>query len=311
MRNFIFIAGLISIFSCIAHAQSKSGIKTLNGTRIFLTQNGEGESLVVLHGGPGLNHLYFKPHLEILEKNFQVIYYDQRASGKSATPSSTDSINMNFLVNDLEAIRKEYRIDKMNVLAHSWGAVLAVHYALAYPDHIKKLILSNPAMLSREFDQEATKLAKAKTTDEDSVRRAELMATGMRDVQNYEDFFLLSFKASAHDPKNLTKINLGLPVNFPEASRALFSGLMKDPATQRDLYFDLPRLRMPVLVIHGEADIIPPASLEKLRQNIPNVSYESFPKSGHFPFVEETERFNDVVKKFLSGEKEKKKKASR
>jgi proline iminopeptidase len=218
---------------------------------------------------------------------------------------------MKFFIDDLEAIRKEFRISKMNLLAHSWGAVLAVHYALAYPDHVKKMILSNPAMLSREFDQEAARLAKAKTTAEDSIRRAELMATGMREVKNYEDFFLLSFKASAYDPRNLNKINLGLPADFPEASRALFGGLMKDPATQRDLYVDLAKLQMPVLIIHGEADIVPPASIEKLRQNIPNVSYEPFPKSGHFPFVEETQKFNDVVKRFFSGSKQKKKKASR
>lgn len=298
--------------SCSLRAQQVSELKAVNGTKLFVSVQGKGkESLLVLHGGPGLNHTYFMPHLNEVEKKFSVIYYDQRASGQSHVPSP-DSISIEFLVNDLEELRKLLKIKKLNILAHSWGAVLAVHYALAYPGKIKKLILTNPAMLSREYDQEAAKLAKAKTSPEDSVHRAQLMASGEMDVKKYEDFMLLSFKSSAFDPTNLKKLDLNLPANFQEASKALFTGLMKDRAHQVDLYPRLSALKFPVLIITGVADIIPPASIEKLQSNLPFVSMQEFKQSGHFPFIEETTKFNQIVIQFLEQKgKNKSKKASR
>jgi hypothetical protein len=55
----------------MALAQSETGLKTLNGTRIFVSQNGQGEPLVVLHGGPGLNHSYFKLSRYLLRSTSQ------------------------------------------------------------------------------------------------------------------------------------------------------------------------------------------------------------------------------------------------
>lgn len=288
-------------FSTISHAQDFEGPISLNGTRLYVSIKGKGEPLVILHGGPGLNHSYFKPHLKPLHQKFRIIYYDQRACGKSAVPSP-DSISINMLVEDLEALRKFLDAEKINLLAHSWGAVLAVHYALAYPDNVKKVILSNPSMLSREFDALVAKISKKRTTKGDSIRKAELMRSGPMDIKKYEDFFLLSFKSSAYDPVNLERLSLKLQENFAEASKALFTGLMKDPAQSKNLYDELSRLKFPVLIISGKADIIPQASLEKLRSGLSHSRLITFEKSGHFPFIEETGRFNRVVEGFLNVE---------
>lgn len=294
-------APILLLFFCFS-TNAQDGLRSINGTKLFVSVKGKGETLVVLHGGPGLNHAYFIPHLKALEQNFRVIYYDQRASGKSAIPGS-DSISIKFLVDDLEAIRKEFKIRKLNLLAHSWGAVLAVHYAVLYPVKINKIILSNPSMLSREYDQEAANLVRQKTSSEDSIRRSDLMRSGSMNLKKYQDFFLLSFKASSYEPTNLTKLNLVLPDNFQEANKALFTGLMKDPAQQLNLYNELKRLKFPVLIIHGKADIVPPSSIERLQKNLTKSSLEIFHKSGHFPFIEETDKYSSVVMKFIKGKK--------
>jgi len=292
---------ILSIFFCatIAYSQDFEGIKKINGANLFLSVKGKGETLVVLHGGPGLNHRYFTPHLKALEKKFRVVYYDQRASGKSASPSP-DSISIKFFVEDLEAIRKELKLERLNLLAHSWGAVLATQYAMAYPKRVNKIIYSNPSMLSREYDQEAAAITKKKTTKEDSVTRAQLFSSGNLDVAKYDQLMHLSFNASAYDRNNMTKINLDLPANFIEANKALFTGLMKDQAAQKaNLYDSLKTFSFPVLIIHGEADIIPMASLERMKNNLPNSQLVILSKSGHFPFVEETEKYVEVVTTFL------------
>jgi len=265
---------------------------------MFLSVRGSGEPLLVLHGGPGLNHSYFIPFLKKLEEKHRVIYYDQRACGQSSTPSA-DSISLKFLIEDIEAIRKQFKIEKLNILAHSWGAVLASHYASKYPNRIARIIYSNPSMLSRDYDQEAAALVKQKTTAADSVDRAKIFGSGTLDTRKYDELLRISFRISAYDRANISKMSLNLPPNFLEANRALFNGLMKDPSFNSDMYKVLPTFKFPVLIIHGESDVIPLPSIERLKKGLPNAVYIVFSKSGHFPFVEETERYNEEILTFL------------
>jgi proline iminopeptidase len=295
MKIYVLFFLCCSIPCC---AQETEGIKKINGTSLYLSVKGKGENLVVLHGGPGLNHSYFKPHLAGLEKKFSVIYYDQRACGQSSTPSA-DSLSIHLLVEDLEAIRKLLGINKLNLLAHSWGAVLATHYANAYPTHVNIIIYSNPAMLSREYDQEAAELSMKKVIKEDSVKRADILAGGNLTVHQYEQLMHFSFRTSAYDRKNMNKLNLNLPSGFLDANKALFGGLMKDPLQKANLYDSLRSFNFPVLIIHGEADIIPLTSIERMKNNLPKPTLEIFQYSGHFPFVEEPEKYSGVITAFL------------
>lgn len=291
MRHSRFIICLLlTTCSVYVQAQDYLGRKKINGADLFISVKGKGETIVVLHGGPGLNHGYFKPHLDELEKKFRVVYYDQRASGQSATPS-VDSLTLNFFVEDLEALRMHLKLEKLKLLAHSWGAVLFTHYALKYPGRIEKVMLVSPAMLSREYDQAAAAAGKAKATAQDSLDRASIVSKGNLQIQDYEAMLKLSFKASAHDRKNMDHLNVNLPANFVGASRALFTGLMKDPSSQANLYDSLRKFNFPVLIVHGQADILPIVSIERMRKNLPLGSLMIFEKSGHFPFIEERKRF--------------------
>jgi proline iminopeptidase len=295
------IAGVaILLVTSFAHGQPNifEGKKKINGTSLYLKVKGRGEYLLVVHGGPGLNHAYFIPYLDQLEKKFTVIYYDQRACGQSSIPAP-DSISIKLLVDDIETIRKDFNIEKLNILAHSWGAVLVTHYALAYPDKVKKVIMSNPAMFSHEYDEEVGTLMRERSTREDSVARASILADGNLDAHDYEKIFLLTFKLSAYNKENVRKINLNLPDNFSAANNALFTGLSKDPAMNVNLYDSLPNLKFPVLVLHGQADLIPMRAIQRLKEKLAKGKLEIFKQSGHFPFVEETAAYNVQVSDFL------------
>ena len=290
---------LFSFISLFCHSQDFNAIRNINGTKLFISVAGSGEPIIALHGGPGLNHSYFKPHLSGLEKNFRVIYYDQRACGQSAIPSP-DSISIQFLVNDLEEIRKEFKIEKLNLLAHSWGALLGAHYALKYPDHVRRIIFSNPAFFSREYDREAGELTKKKTTKEDSTQRASVMAAGINMTSaQAEQLFRISFRASAFNRKNIDRLNLNIPENFQTANRNLFGGLMKDPEMRKNLYDSLSKMKFPALVIHGEADILPMSSIHRLKSNLPYGELVVLNSSGHFPFLEEQENYLMIVRTFF------------
>lgn len=292
---FLFL--LLSLPS-IAQLKTGEGKRKINGTNLFLTVRGKGEPLLVIHGGPGLNHRYFIPHLAGLEKNFTLIYYDQRACGLSDIPS-TDSISIKFLADDIDFIRKELKIEKLNILAHSWGAVLAAHYSLLYPGHVKRLILSNPSPFSREYDEQSAALIKQRTTQQDSTERATIIGKGNLDTGDYERLFQLGFRPSAFRPSNIALLKLDLPARFPETISALFTALSKDKLFQVNLYDEVKAFRFPVLIIHGKSDVLPMAAVDRLKKEIVQAEVVIFERSGHFPFVEETALFEDVVSRFL------------
>jgi proline iminopeptidase len=297
MKLFLLIT-LVSIAFTASGQTKLQGKNKINGTDLYLNVKGKGEYLLVLHGGPGLNHSYFTPHLRDLEKKFTLIYFDQRACGKSAIPAS-DSISIKFLVGDIDAIRKKFKIEKLNILAHSWGALQAVQYSMAHSENVNKLILSNPSMLSREYDGQAAQLVRKNTASGDSIKQANIMSQGEMDSKKYEEMLLLSFKPSAFKKENVSKINLNLPKNFAAANNALFTALMKDPSLGQNLYESLSELDFPVLIIHGDADVIPLESIERLNKELPQSELVVFKESGHFPFVEETALFNARVVEFL------------
>ena len=291
---FFFIAFL----SFSATAQEFEGMKKINGTELFVSVHGKGKTIVMLHGGPGLNHAYFRPHLDELVKNYRIVYYDQRACGRSLVPSP-DSISIKHLVNDLEALRKQLNVERLNLLGHSWGAVLATHYAIAYPERVESIIYSNPAMLSREYDQEAARITGKKTSKTDSLHRAQIFGKGQLAVADYDALMHLSFRTSAHLPENMEALDLDLPSNFTLANKALFGGLMKDPAMHANLYDSLNNFRFPVLIIHGHSDVIPYPAIERLNRSIPGSKLIVLNRSGHFPFVEEREKYLAEIRDFM------------
>ena len=282
----------------IGQIKNFEGNKRINGTSLFLTVRGKGDPLLLIHGGPGLNHSYFIPYLAALEKEFTVIYYDQRACGRSSAPAA-DSISLKFLTDDIDAIRKELKVEKLKILGHSWGAVLAAHYALRYSAQVDRLILSNPAMFNRDYDGEAADILKQKTTKQDSTDRARILASGNLDAKKYNELLRITFRSSAYDRSNVSKINLNLPANFAEANTVLFTGLSKDPSFATDLYPSLKSFAFPVLIIHGESDVIPFSSIERLKKEIPHSKLEILKNSGHFPFVEATNSYNQILTTFL------------
>jgi proline iminopeptidase len=293
----IFII-ILCFAGILANAQDFGELLPINGTKIYVTAKGEGEPLLVIHGGPGLNHSYFIPYLEGLEKNFKVIYYDQRASGKSAIPGQ-DSVSIKFMVDDIEAIRKHLNLKKINILAHSWGAVLAASYGSDYTNNVNTLILSNPSPLSREYDAEIMQLSKKRISAADSTARGVLLKSGMKTPAEYEQLMKLTFKMSAFNRSNMDKINFNIPENFTNANRSLFGGLMRDPSFQKNFYNDLKKFDFPVLIVTGELDILSDSAIQRLRSSLPKSRIESFTESGHFPFVEETRKFNKVVGQFI------------
>lgn len=121
-----------------------------DGHRIYVEQcgNPDGIPVVVLHGGPGggcspAMRRYFDPSA------FRVILFDQRGCGRSRPHASVLQNTTWHLVNDIEVIRKELGISRWICFGGSWGATLALVYAITYPDRVAHMVLRGVFLMTR------------------------------------------------------------------------------------------------------------------------------------------------------------------
>ena len=300
---------LFSLIPQLVSAQptvSFQGYKEVNGTKLYCKVIGQGEPILVIHGGPSMNHDYFLPHLEALAANHKLIFYDQRASGASPIPpDSSKDISYRIMVDDIEALRNAFSISKLNIMAHSWGGKLAINYALQYPEHLGKLVLISPITFSHEYDSIQLATIAAKTTTADKEARKQLVGSKAflhGDMDVYKQVLMLMYKNSFYDTLNLAKLNIILPADFYHANAVLTRGLMNDHNRyDKNYYPQLKKIKVPLLILQGTADNLPLAAAQRLQSIVPNAQLIVFDKSGHFPFIEEQEKFTNVVTTFIDG----------
>lgn len=279
-----------------------SGLVELNGTNLYCNVIGSGEPIVVLHGGPGLDHTYFLPHLESLSEHYQLIFYDQRGGGQSSIDIDTSSVSMQNFVADLEAVRSHFGIEKINILGHSFGGLIAMHYAIKYPDNLKSLMLISPVPPTSEMFQSASLLDAANFTAEDStefsnIMISEAMANG--EPGAIEQLMRLTFKRQFFNPSYVDSLRLSITENFMTTS-GLLRGL-QDDLIDFDLTEGLSKITAPTLIMYGDNEAAYKVSNDILYSSIPHSQNWVIQDCGHFTFIEKKEEFERIIRSFMEG----------
>lgn len=263
---------------------------------------GKGEPILIIHGGPGLNHRYFLPHLERLADNHHLIFYDQKACGDSEIPADTNAMSVQAFVHDIDKIRTRFKLRKVHILAHSWGTNLALRYAIQNPQYVSSLILSNPAATSYADVREASKLLNAKFDYQDQQKRMQIInsdAFKQNDPNAMADLIRLSFSKNMALPELADSIQLYYPSDFTQKNASL-KYIFRD-LTNYDLYDDCSKITIPTLILTGDTDIGLQAA-KKLASAIKSSSFHIIPRAGHFPFIESPRVFDEWVRKFLGSQ---------
>src|SRR5580765_4082270 len=117
----------------------------LDGVRFYYVVGGQAPAgtppVVFLHGGPGQGSEHFAALAgPFMERELRMIYYDQRGSGWSERPVNRDYA-ITTMVDDIEALRREFGTPKLALIGHSFGSVLALEYAAKYPNNVSHLIV--------------------------------------------------------------------------------------------------------------------------------------------------------------------------
>ncbi len=300
--SMLFILSFICVSMSTAQTPG-SGFVPVKGGRLYYVTLGKGEPLIILHGGPGLDHGYFLPQMEILSEKYQLIFYDQRACGRSDVDVDSATITMDQFVEDLDSLRSWFRFDKLNLLGHSFGGLLAMRYALKYPERLHTLLLVNSTPSSSAWRDSSIQMLNKREDEQTKEKLAELTgspAFKTMEPAAMETFYRLFFKKSFYDQSKVKDLSLKFRDSFAETNR-MMNYLYRDSSVYSyDLNDTLAGLSIPSLIISSEADIIHPLAVEELHKSLKRSEYVFMEGCGHFPFVEQPESFKRVIEKFLN-----------
>ena len=282
--------------------------RVLNGVRLYYRVAGaEGPTwqapVLFLHGGPGYNSYSFARLMGArLEKSRRMVYLDQRGCGRSERPWD-GNYAMDAQLADLEALRETLGVERWVLMGHSLGATLALEYATRHPERVAGVVyvsgLSDSAASFSTWKKELERqypgrLAMTELPGEHSDYARVMRALRGLDAQAF--FNQLQFHDTTYQQmQEALDAESGLR-NTGELSRSMF-------ATELPGYrfAAAEHVRTPVLVIGGRYDAsIGVDNLVALARALPGATFLEYERSGHFPYLEEADRFEKDVTGFLS-----------
>lgn len=286
-------------------ALPEEGLKEINGTRLYYQTIGAGKPIIFLHGGPGGSHRYFLPHVQPLAGEYQLLLYDQRGSGLSDGRLDLKAISIDQFVEDLEALRVAFGLEKVSLLGHSWGAVIALFYAFKYQAHLDKLILVDPRPVSNTFliEQGTTLRERGKRL---SPQQQQALATvcqrpnGKLTADERAECLQIDATLRFYDPAKARTMDTTTDENTAKNASTIQSLITASfDRRQADIDAGLRSVRVPTLILHGDFDPIPLGACEYIQQRIAGSRLTVVKQSGHFPFVEQPDAFRDAVRAFM------------
>jgi proline iminopeptidase len=309
----------------VIHAPHAGGVDgryavTADGVRIWYEVEGDrpGPPIVCIAGGPGAPHNGFHLTHGRLRELARVVYLDNRGRGRSGPGTGPRPYTIENDVADVEAVRQAIGADSIIVYGRSYGGMVAQAYALAYPGHVRALVLSNTLDGARAWQEEniaATHAFLERQFPERWKRVLERRAAGF--VTSQDSLIALMTPLNelyaydlANDSTFLFRLRevreAGVPGHAPEVYRAMVG---RDPewtvdGTLAGVEFGprLPALRVPTLVIAGRYDrICPPSTATRIAAAVPGARLVVFERSGHRPELEQADHWFMTMKEFLAG----------
>ena len=279
-----------------------------DGVRLWYADSGKGSPVIVIHGGPGMDHDSLAADLAPLRQHHRVIEYDQRGGGRSTLPSDTALLTIDHHVADLEALRIHLGLKKVTLLAHSFGPAIAARYAIRYPENVERMIFLSPIPPAKGkfFEEYGASLTK-RLTDEQRKRADELQKafeTSTDVAAACREYWSIMTPPRLAKSTSVAVVKSDLCAAPPEAIRY---GMTKtNPATFGSLgdwnwTAELARVKAPVLIIHGEEDSIPMAMVSNWVTALPNARILRLPHTGHFPHAEQPAIVFPAIETFLGG----------
>jgi len=281
-------------------------LTTKDGRTLTYERKGSGPTLVCHPGGPGFSSLYLS-NLGGLDEHLELVLLNPRGTGGSDDASDPSGYTIADYASDVEELRDHLGLERLLLLGHSHGGVVAIEYAATHPDRVERLILANT--LPRHGPEQATAMQQGVEARRDQPWYDEAVAALQAEEQG-------DFRDGAELMDLCRRMMPLYYAEYSEAERRHVASLADDSLSvdatrlwEKEIYerFDmrprLPALTMPTLVLTGEQDFITgPVCSTELAEGIPAAETAVLPGVGHMTFVEAPEEFGDAVLSFLGVE---------
>lgn len=282
----------------------------IDGYKINIEVLGEGEPLFFFAGGPGNSHDYMQGNFGHYYKDYKVVFIDMLGRGLSDDAKSSAEYSIDNDVHITEEIRKILGLDKIGLIGHSYGTVVAQAYAIKYPDQVSKMVLINGFHSGENwqancdsYNHYAQTHFPEKWKQVDSLRALGQISSDPEFAELYGSFptkyiYYHNTRLRQNVPK--TKFRgwnsdvyysiIGRDADF------FVSGSMMDT----DFRKDLSDLDFPTLIVAGRYDgVSTPEYAVQYKTFMPQADFVMFEQSGHNPYLEEKEKFFRVLNSFL------------
>jgi proline iminopeptidase len=270
-----------------------------NGVTIWYEVRGSGDAtpLVIVNGGPGFDHAYTHlgdPVWDRVARTRRVIWYDQRGNGRSSELKPGQSCLLADQIADLDALRAQLHLEKLDLLGHSWGGYLVMAYAARHPRRVERLIIVDSAapkigdtkFLFNEIFPETTEKQEALN-----------FADTMGDKKATDDGMALYLSMLFYSPE---KRDAGMPRLSNSIYHKAVNETIWADLSRFDLNPELHKFNFPTLVITGRYDInVAPSVAWNIHKAIPGSRFVVFERSGHIPYFEEPDAFAAALESFL------------
>jgi proline iminopeptidase len=274
-------------------------IMSVRGISLFVRVVGHGYPLVLMHGGPGTDHNTMLPFQRCADQ-FKLVFYDHRCNGRSVG-TEVSSMTWENLTADTDELRQTLGFDKWAVLGHSFGGMVALEYALRYPQSLSHLLLLDTCGDTWWVQQNAPEILAKRGYSSATVRTArrffngeiapnEVFSSGLKLARAF--YHRLSLGLLAREAA------LGMRVKSrPEAHIFGFGQLLKGWTVMDRLG----EIQVPTLVLAGRDDFeFPPEHQAVLAAGIPNAHLEIIERAGHNAPTERPAEVIQAVKDFMA-----------
>lgn len=266
-------------------------------------------ALVILHGGPGSTHDYLLSLAELADTGWTVVHYDQIGNGGSThlPDQGPEFWTVELFLYELDSLLRGIGVaDNYVLFGHSWGGMLAARHAAEQPAGLRGLVIANsPASYPLWLDAMEVLRAELPPGVDDTLRRHEAAGTtGSAEYLAATRVFMekhccrvlpwpRDYMATHYEVYNDPTVYFTM--NGPSEFHVI--GTLRDWS----VIDCCPKISVPTLLISGRYDEATPSTVQPFFDLIPDVRWEIFEESSHSPHFEEKDRFNEVMRIFLTG----------
>ena len=269
--------------------------------------DGQGKAVLILGGGPGFTAWNLLPLQQQIAQRHRALLFDMRGMGDQASLPLTQQRLLEQWIDDIEQVRKDKHIQQWTLIGHSWGGIMALLYARAYPERVTQLLLLNPVdpekrgldgILDRINERQAQHRPQAWDAEFEGQSIAEkgFEATDesvrLYQIRHVLPTYFVDMQAGERYAAQFTAADVS-----PDINSRIWQEYDQIPFTKADAR----KLKQAIIFADCDQDLLMPENQKGLKTFFPKMSSRIFKQCAHFPWVEQQNQFYPWLTKMLAG----------